>query len=163
TGASLWERSSGAQGDIPQQAEIFGDEEVLVIADARLDIKAEEALVLSAIDGSVIGKRKIDPAERRWATHGRRVLAWEDKNSVVTVRLYDASSEGRTVWSRQVARGSRGCIIDGEELAILEPAGEFTVVSLETGKVHFSAPLQSESSLAWIQVVRSEGQYLLLA
>src|SRR5207302_8799039 len=79
-----------------------------------------------------------------------------------TLRLYDAAAEKHEIWSRQVASGSRGCLIDGEELAILEPAGQFTVVSLESGKVRFSVPLESESSLAWIQVVRSEGQYLLL-
>jgi outer membrane protein assembly factor BamB len=169
TGTSLWERSSSNEAEIPQQAEIFGDEEVLLVADARPDSKADEALLLSAIDGSLIGKRKIDPADRRWATHGRRVLAWEDKNSVVTVRLYDAAAdknavaEKRELWSRQVASGSRGCLIDGEELAILEPAGQLTVVSLESGKVRFSVPLESESKLAWIQVIRSENQYLLLA
>jgi hypothetical protein len=45
----------------------------------------------------------------------------------------------------------------------LEPAGQFTVVSLETGKLRFAVPLEAESSLAWIQVFRSSGQYVLLA
>src|SRR5262249_19198203 len=54
-------------------------------------------------------------------------------------------------------------LIDGEELGILEPAGQFTIISLETGKVRYSVPLESESELSWVQVVRSEGQYLLLA
>jgi outer membrane protein assembly factor BamB len=163
TGNSLWERSGGAEAEIPQQAEIFGDDEVLLVADARPEVKSDEALMLSAIDGSLLGKRKIDSADRRWTTHGRRVLAWEDKNQLVTLRLYDAVDEKRELWSRQVASGSRGCLIDGEELAILEPAGQFTVVSLETGKTRFSVPLESESSLAWIKIFRSGDQYLLLA
>lgn len=163
TGASLWERSHTPQAEIPQQAELFGDDELLFVADARLDSKSEEVLVLSAIDGSVLGKRKIDPTERRWANHGRRVLAWENKNSTVILRLYDVWNDKRELWSRQLAPGSRGFLIDGEELAVLEPAGQFTVLSLETGRVGFSVPLEAESSLAWIEVIRSQGQYLLLA
>jgi outer membrane protein assembly factor BamB len=162
TGASLWERSSSPQAEIPLQADIFGDDELLFVSDARLDSKSEELLVLSAIDGSLLAKRKIEPAERRWATHGRHVLTWEDKNSTVNLRLYDAWND-RELWSRPLAKGSKGCLIDGDEVAILEPAGQFTVVSLESGKVRFAVPLEAEASLAWIQVFRSSSQYLLLA
>ena len=79
TGQNLWKRSSSPQAEVPQQADIFGDDELLFIADARLEAKADDVLVLSALDGSVLGHKKIDSAERRWATHGRRVLAWEEK------------------------------------------------------------------------------------
>ena len=48
-------------------------------------------------------------------------------------------------------------------MAILEPGGQFTVVSLADGSVRFAVPLEAEPSLAWIQVIRSESQYLLLA
>jgi outer membrane protein assembly factor BamB/tetratricopeptide (TPR) repeat protein len=164
TGQTLWERSSSTQAEIPQQADIFGDDELLLIANASLDTKQpDDVLVLSSLDGSVLGQKKIEPAERRWATHGRRVLAWEEKNSTITVRLYDAWNDQRVLWSRQVARGTRGHIIDGEELAILEPGGQFTIVSLADGSVRFAVPLEAEPSLAWIQVIRSENQYLLLA
>jgi outer membrane protein assembly factor BamB len=163
TGQALWERSSSPQAEIPQQAELFGDGELLFVADARLDPKSEdEALVLSALDGSLLGKRTISPAERRWATHGRNVLAWESKNNTITLRLTDAW-QGRELWSRQVSQKSRGSIIDGEELAVLEPSGQFTIVSLQTGKVRFTSPLQAEPTLGWIQVIRSHDQYLLLA
>src|SRR5207237_10830556 len=97
----------------------------------------------------------------------------KDKNQPRTLRLYDAADDKQQIdkqqidkhelWSRQVASSSRGCLIDGEELAILEPAGQFTIVSMESGKVRFSVPLESESSLAWIKVFRSDDQYLVLA
>jgi outer membrane protein assembly factor BamB len=154
TGQSLWERSP-----VPPQAEIFGDDELVFVADA----KGEETLVLRAIDGALIKKCKIDPAERRWATSGRRVLAWQPAGNAIKVSLYDAWAGGNDLWSRQVAQGSRGGIIDGEEVAILEPGGQFTVVSLATGEVRFAAPLVAEPALAWIQVLRSRDQYLLLA
>ena len=54
-------------------------------------------------------------------------------------------------------------MIDGEEVAVLEPSGQFTVVSLATGKLRFSVPLVAEPSLGWMQIIRSDGQYLLLA
>jgi hypothetical protein len=79
------------------------------------------------------------------------------------VRLYDAWQQEGDLWTRQVTAGSRGCLIDGEELALLEPSGQFTIVSLATGAVRFAAPLAPESSLAWIHVIRSQSQYLLLA
>jgi outer membrane protein assembly factor BamB len=163
TGQTLWERSSSPQAEIPLQADIFGDDELLFIADARPDSKIDEALVLSAIDGHLLGRRKVDPAERRWATQGRRVLAWEEKNAVIQLRLCDVWDQQRELWSRQVARGSRGHIIDGDEVAILEPGGQFTVVSLATGAVRFAVPLEPEPALAWVQAMRSEDQYLLLA
>jgi len=94
TGQTLWERANTPQAEIPQQAQLFGDNEFIFVADARPDSKADEALVLSAIDGQLLGRRKIDTADRRWATHGRRVLTVDAKNDArnasVTVRLYDA-------------------------------------------------------------------------
>jgi hypothetical protein len=127
------------------------------------DSTGDETLVLSAIDGTLLEKRKIDRAERRWATHGRRVLAWDQVGTVFKIRLYDAWKPGDDLWSRQVVQGSRGCVIDGEEFALLEPNGQITIISLATGGVRFVAPLEPETSLSWIQVIRSSDQYLLLA
>jgi outer membrane protein assembly factor BamB len=167
TGQTLWERASAPQAEIPQQAQLFGDDELLFVVDARPDSKVEEVLVLSAIDGQLLGRRKIDIADRRWATHGRRVLAVDAKNDSrnpsVSVRLYDAWDGQKQLLSKQVASGSRGFLIDGEELALLESSGNFTMISLATGQVRFSVPLEAEPELAFIQVVRSRTQYLLLA
>jgi outer membrane protein assembly factor BamB len=167
TGQTLWERASTPQTEIPQQSQIFGDDELLFVVDAKLESKAEEALVLSAIDGQFVGRRKIDLADRRWATHGRRVLTVDAKNDSrnpsVAIRLYDAWDSQKPLWSKQVSNGSRGFLIDGEELALLEASGTFTVISLATGQVRFAVPLEGEPDLSWIQVARSRQQYLLLA
>jgi outer membrane protein assembly factor BamB len=154
SGQSLWERSQ-----IPPSADIFGDQELLFVADPN----AEEALVLSAIDGSLVGRRKVGLAERRWTTHGRNVLAWEQTGNSVTLRLFDAWEQGPPLWLKQVALGSRGTIVDGEELALLETTGTFTVVSLATGQVRFASPLAAERTLSFIHVIRSRQQYLLMA
>ena len=158
TGQSIWERSQ-----IPPQAEIFGDGELLFITDPTSD----EALVLSAIDGTEVGKRKLEKADRRWATHGRRVLAWDQTGTTLKVRLYDAweqDAQGQhaDLWSREVPQGTKGCVIDGEELALLEPGGQFTVISLATGELRFAVPLDPEPALDYIQVQRSSDQYILM-
>lgn len=163
TGQTLWERSSTQQVEIPTLAHLFGDDELLFVADARADSKMDEALVLSAIDGQLLGRRKVESADRRWATHGRRVLAIDVSNSIVNVRLYDAWEPQKTLWTKRISSGSRGFIIESEELAILEAGGQFTVISLTDGEVQFSVPLEAEPSLTWIQVIRSREQYLLLA
>ncbi len=154
TGQSIWERAQ-----IPTAAEIFGDEELLFVADPNSD----EAIVLSTIDGSLIGKRKVERAERRWATHGRRILTWEQTGSTITLKLIDAWAQGEPLWTRQVTLGSRGTLIDGEELALLESSGQFTVISLTTGRTKFASPLAPEPSLAFIHVIRSSKQYVLIA
>jgi outer membrane protein assembly factor BamB len=162
SGQTLWERTL-PQADIPQHAEIFGDDELIFVADGRSDSKTDEALVLSATDGRLLGRRKVGSADRRWATHGRRVLAVDVENSVASLRLFDAWEGPKALWSKRVSNGSRGFLIDAEELAVLESSGQFTVVSLASGKTRFAVPLESEPSMTWIQVVRSDEQYLLLA
>jgi outer membrane protein assembly factor BamB len=162
TGQTLWERSSTTQAEFPQQAEIFGDGDLLFIADARANSKSDEAIVLSAIDGSFVDKRQLPLADKRWATHGREVLSFDEAGAGITLKLRDVWTDNE-LWKRQVPSGSRGHIIDGEELAILEPGGQFTVVSLASGQPRFSVPLEAQRGLSWIQVMRSRDQYLLLA
>ena len=82
--------------------------------------------------------------------------------STITLRLFDAWAGGEPLWSKELATGTRGTIIDGEEFAVLEPGGLFTVVSMTGGEVQFAAPLVPERQLAAIQVVHSREQYILV-
>lgn len=163
TGQSLWETSLSSPTPLPAQTEIFGDAEWLFVADGRPDSRNDQVLVLSTLDGRLMGQRQLEPPERRWATCGRNVLSWEEREGQVALRLYDAFS-GQVLWTGSVPRASRGCLIDGEEVALLQPDGRFQILSLATGRVLLEAALEPASSpLAWIQVLRSRQQYLLLA
>ncbi|MCU0879125.1 MAG: PQQ-binding-like beta-propeller repeat protein [Pirellulaceae bacterium] len=153
TGQILWERSQA-----PASAEIFGDEELIFVTDPNQD----EALVLSAIDGQLLGKRKVDRGDRRWTTVGRNVLAWEQVGRDVKLRLFDAWSQIE-LWSATYPLGTRGTIVEGEDLALLEPSGKLTVSSLRDGRTLFASPLAPEGSLASIEVLRSRSQYLVIA
>ncbi len=153
SGRVLWERSGIEAG-----SDVFGDEQkVVVIAPGE-----KSAFVYSAIDGTLLDRRMVDPQDRRWTTCGRNVLAWEaGEGKVVHLRLYDATNQGVGLWSKDVNLPTKGFIVDGEELALLEPSGEFTVISLQTGKKIMSAKVDLEPELQSIAVVASRGQYLL--
>lgn len=157
TGKLLWER-----GGIETDSDVFGDEhKIVVIAPGE---KSDQALVYSALDGSLLDRRMVDPQDHRWATCGRNILAWEIGNGKsVQLRLYDATHQGTGLWSKKVDQPTKGFIINGEELALLEPSGKFTVVSLRSGKELISASIDPEPELTGITVVASREQYLLAA
>lgn len=161
SGKTAWERTMTDTG-----CDIFGDQERIVVVAP----KSREALILSPIDGEILDRRMIDAPDRRWTTCGRNVLVWEqpDGSQAVKLQLYDASNQGSGLWKREVKRGSRGTIIDGRELALLEPGGQFTIVSLEDGRELLSQKPKDlenlgENDLESIAVLRTGEQYLLMA
>lgn len=161
TGKTVWERTLADSG-----CDLFGDEERIVVVPPG--DKSGDALILSPIDGEILDRRKIDQAEYRWTTCGRNVLVFERRDSAVKLQLYDATNQGNGLWKREVKQGARGTIIDGEELAILEPGGQFTIISLKDGREILSQKPQDlthlgDNDLESIAVLRSEDQYLLMA
>lgn len=155
TGKVLWERTGIEPG-----SDVFGDEQkIVVIAPVE---KSDQALIFSAIDGTLLDRRMVDQQDHRWATCGRNVLAWETGDGkAVHLRLYDATNQGTGLWSKNLDQPAKGFIIDGEELALLEPSGRFTIVSLRSGKELMMAKVEPEPLLQSIAVVASRGQYLL--
>lgn len=155
TGETIWQR-----GMLEPTSDIFGDDEMLFVVGPNSD----EALVLSAVDGRTLGKRKVPRADRRWATNGRRVLSWQQKGSKLTVRLDDMAVEpaGTELWSVEVPLGTKGYLIDGEEVALLKTDGQLSIVSLTDGQSRLAAQLEPEPSLAWLQVQRSRDQYIIV-
>ncbi|MCE9528624.1 MAG: PQQ-binding-like beta-propeller repeat protein [Planctomycetales bacterium] len=155
SGKLLWERSGIESG-----SDVFGDEHKIVVIPPGE--KSDQALVYSAIDGSLLDRRMVDTQDRRWVTCGRNVLAWEaGAGRIVQLRLYDATNQGAGLWSKKVEQPTKGFIIDGEELALLEPSGKFTVVSLKSGAVLVETAVDPEPALQGIAVVASRRQYLL--
>lgn len=154
TGQVLWERSP-----MDASAELFGDGELLFVAHAD----KEEALVLSAIDGTEIGKRALPKPEQRLATFGRNVLSYQQRGSEFELTLKDAWQGDAPLWSKTAPQNSKGCIIDGDEFALLESSGKLTVVSLSSGQVRFEAALEKETNLTQLSVLRSSDRYIVVA
>jgi len=151
SGRPIWVRNDVAPG-----SDLFGDEEYLFVVPPR----SNQARVLSTRDGRELGQRAVPPRERRWTTHGRCVLTWEDVKGKRTLRLHDAWA-ARDVWTRAVAQGARGCVVEGEQLAVFEPGGAFVLIEIADGKTIVDTQLEPEPSLSEIRVLRLPDRYLL--
>ena len=151
TGEVVWNRL-----DMPAGSDLFGDEELLIVA----PIDGKEFIVLSAVDGQEIARRPIPAGEQRWATNGRRVLGWTGGEAKRDVRLYDVLS-GKTLFQGEFAAGSRGVIHHDRVMAAVQPDGHLRVVSLLDGQVIADQKVEPELSLNSIVFQEVAEGYLL--
>lgn len=148
TGKTLWIRKNVGLGN-----DLFGDGELLFVAPPT----DGDTLVLRALTGEQLGTRKAPPIERRMATLGRRVLSWEAKN---VMQMRDLG-EDKTLWSYTFAPGSKAALVSQEAVGVLQPNGEFLLVSLADGKQLVKQQLAAEEQLQGIYLLRSQREYLL--
>ncbi|WP_254509774.1 outer membrane protein assembly factor BamB family protein [Anatilimnocola floriformis] len=154
TGETLWERSG-----IDPACDLFGDDEYVFAAAPNSD----RATVFSMRDGSQVGTRTVNRPNNRLATNGRRVLSFEQVGGTLRLRLFDAWSEQDDLWKLETPTGAKGQLLDGQEFAMLETSGKFTVISLVTGQPVVQSQLQPEPTLTSVHVYRSQEQYTVLA
>ena len=152
TGETVWSRR-----DIEPGSSLFGDEEFLVVASPT----RSAGRLLRASDGAEMGIRDVRNLQQRWHTHGRRFLTWDSSGEEVTLRMFDPWTE-EDVWSYTAARDSRGCIVEDRWVAVLQPNGDFAMLSLETGAPLIEQHLETEERLRSINVIPSSNQFLLL-
>ena len=152
TGDVLWQRTNLQRGST-----IFGDEQHVFVV-GRED---RQALVLSAVDGHLIGQRAIPDWDHRWTTQGRFVLAWEENEQRNRLFLYDVWQE-TDVWSEEFSNGSRGCLVGTSQVGVMQPDGRFVVRSLDDDQVLVDTKLLAETNLKEIHVLPSKSQYLLV-
>ncbi len=147
TGEDVWIRH-----DITPQADLWGDEEYLFVAD-----KSSEARVFRCLDGVEVGQRVVPDPSRRWKTVGRRVLTWSDENRdgrpTWMLRLYDPWAK-EDIWKRPFRAYSRGYVTREGQVAVVQETDEFTLLDLETGKVLVQHQLEAAAG-------KPEGVYLL--
>jgi TolA-binding protein len=131
-GKELWVHQNVGKG-----CDLFGDDELLFVVRDR----ADEAVVLRMLDGAVVGKRMVPDLNKRWATFGRNILAWDDGSIKVdgrsrlsrTVWIFDGWSE-KEFWKATYSRDARGVVFDHDKVAIYEPVDSILqVVSLRDG------------------------------
>ncbi len=152
----------------------------------RVDLRAPpsggSAQVFHALDGAEGEARPTEPLANRWATWGRHVLAWKAKTRPAMRRqrqaadneaddeqlaqlprelwLYDAVT-GDEIWREQLPAGTRGTLVDCDEVALLQPDGRFVVRSLRGPEVLLEARLNADEKLRSVYVLRSRDQYLV--
>ena len=153
TGQELWNRD-----DVPADSNLFGDNELLIVTPPD----TTEAVVYSVLDGREVGRCSVPPlAERMW-TSGRRVLTWKVVQEKVRMTFVDPWT-GQTLWQRDFDAKAQPWLIDGNEVAVLEPEGLFTVVATISGESVMQAQVDAMPRLEGIWAQRSAGQYTLIA
>jgi outer membrane protein assembly factor BamB/thioredoxin-like negative regulator of GroEL len=155
SGDVIWQRDG-----LPQGSDVFGDEELIFVVPPDSDT----ATVYSAVDGRQLDARPVPLLENRWATSGRRVLAWDqqDASAPLRLRLIDAWS-GDPLWTEQVPLGTKGTLIDCDEVALLQPDGRLVIRRLDGAEEFIETSLDPEPGLETLYVMRSQARYLVLA
>ena len=105
--------------------------------------------------------RRLPPLNRRMTTVGRQVLAWESHGAEHRMEMRDAW-RGEALWTHKFAANSKAAIISQDVVGVLQPDGQFILVSLADGKLLTKEQLEPETSLSGIFLLRFDGGYLLL-
>jgi outer membrane protein assembly factor BamB/tetratricopeptide (TPR) repeat protein len=167
TGRPVWVRRN-----VPPASEVFGDDEVLIVAPGDNASGGDtasgadgsglvEAMILRTRDGELLGTRKVPAADRRWATYGRRILTWQDREQAMRLVTSDVWAE-KEIELGVYPRGSKGTIVGGDSVAVYDVSGKFVVHSLADGSRLMQASVDADDRLNSILVQRSNEQYLLL-
>jgi len=172
TGEPLW-----IQRYVAPDSVVFGDEQyVLALAPDK-----DEAAVYGALDGELLGKRKIPRGKMTadlgpgvahgefvpftqecLATPGRQVLLWQLADDRARLRLFDPWLE-KEVWpSREFVAEAKVCVVGQEAVGVFEPEGRFVLVGLADGRTIVDAKLNPQFRLTDISVLRLDDQYVLI-
>jgi len=183
SGESQWVRQ-----DLPPGSEVFGDEQYVF----ALPPGSDEASVYRAIDGQLLGTRKVPRS--KYAVNGnpyvnygyypfagmsplsnsgidffgRYVLTWRqgsDNNGRV-LGLFDPWLQ-KAVWpSRTFASGACVSVVGSEAVGVMEPSGHFVLVALADGRTIADSQLEVRPHLFFMTdllVTRMGDQYIVLA
>jgi outer membrane protein assembly factor BamB len=173
-GRILWVRR-----EVPAGSMIFGDEQyVFIVAPNQT-----EALVISALDGSLLERRTLPALEQWLGTSGREILLAR-RASDLSIERYDPWTK-RTLWKSRPfgldARISGGGVdsstgalrspLAGELLGVVEPgatghgverSGRFTLLDVASGRAVVDAPIAAEPALTDAFVLNSREHKILV-
>jgi hypothetical protein len=161
TGGLIWERQR-----VPAGSELIGDDDVLVVCppDGR------GAIVLSMADGRVLRTLDVPAVEQRLCSSGRRIVAAQPTESRtgealarrVRVDIVDPLI-GARVPLGDFAGESRTAEAGPGRLAIVEPAGDLSLVDVDAERIAFRTQLSDmPAGLQQVQVLPWQDRYLVL-
>jgi outer membrane protein assembly factor BamB len=151
TGDTLW-----ARGEIEPASEVFGDEQYLFIVPPN----AAEALVVSALDGSDVGRRPIPPFNQRVLSLGRRLVSWQSVDGKHVFQMTDLW-EQKQLWRHEFPGNSKAYQVDQQLLGVVDPKGRFVAIDLADGHFVVDSPIEAESALLDIYLLASRNRLLL--
>lgn len=153
SGEVQWTRKNIQQG-----CDIFGDEELLFVVPSD----GGDALVVRAMDGELLGKRRIPMVDQRMVTIGRKVVQWRVESNRPSVVMFDPWTN-TDLWRHRFEPGAKASIVGEQAIGVLEGNGQFTIIDLATGKLLTQQKLELNlAALLHIYMLKSRDQYILV-
>lgn len=165
-GRILWQRDRTPIGSQLVCSERY----VVAIAPGRSNSAGPDvkAIVLSIDNGTLVREIDLPDPLRIWTDREGTLVCWKENSlpdsNTRTYEIHGINAEtGESVWQRQPASGSQAALLNQRnQLAILEPSGEFEVLNLTDGKSHFTDQLES-GPLQRIKILEGFTELFLVA
>lgn len=152
TGQVLWKRDG-----LPYDCDVTGNRDVVAVIPPAED----EAIVFSGLDGRELSRHRLPDGD--WVTmHNGLLVTWRSRPQQSTMQCFDMHS-GEERWSLPFAAGTKYHRSRQDQLAVLEPAGAFSVINAETGKATATAQLDPVKDLQGVTMFESRGRYIVCA
>ncbi len=153
TGLPLWKRT-----DIPAGSEIFGDRDSIVV----VPLDGQEALQIRRSDGTTVGTHPVPPVANRLLAFDRAVLSYQKdlQKNVLTFHVTDIPAR-KVTWERSFSQLSQYMVFSETELAVLEPTGMLSLVSIADGRILWQQKLQMFANFKELWVI-PDGDRLLV-
>jgi hypothetical protein len=156
SGDPVWTRVG-----VPGGCEISGDREFVILQPTG----GADVIVLRAVDGIEVARRRLPEAISRSPWRGTRIVAWTKTPEGRRLECRDVARD-TGVWSRDfpatAALLNERRPVSPDELAILDAAaGKLDVLRVADGETTFDAEIDPDASIDRFLVLRSFGRYLL--
>ncbi|HEY2840619.1 MAG TPA: PQQ-binding-like beta-propeller repeat protein [Pirellulales bacterium] len=153
SGETLWTR-----GNVEPGSDLFGDDEMLFIVAPNTD----DALVVRALDGYELGRRKTPPSNQRVTTIGRRAVSWGVEDGKSVLKMTDIWDQ-KEIWKWQFDPAAKPWLVADESVGVFSPDGRFLLIGLADGKAMVDELVTPEPQLNEVFVMRGSDQYILIA
>ena len=159
TGRLAWFR----QEAVPGSSTVSADDLAVTIQ----AIGTPDLTLFRTLDGSNLATRKLTGEETPLWLRGSKLLVQRTEDGKRITEMRDLE-RNVAVWSHSFAPGAIAAVIDGEDVAILEPGEQesrLTVVALADGRARYHSELpfkKSDPSPVWIAVQRQDDRDLVL-
>ena len=153
TGRLVWSRQSLIAGQVDGSAD-----------DRVVSIQANGSVtLLRTLDGSRIAKRPVPANSMIWS-RGAQQLVFRSTKEGAVFELRDAERDA-IVWSHECPGDTQASVIDGEDVAFLQPDGQLRVVRLADKREQFLAELPLKLGTrdkSWFTIQRCPDRDLVL-
>jgi outer membrane protein assembly factor BamB len=151
-GSTLWWRD-----DVGSDCDLFGDADFVF---ARKQGQAT-ATVLRGLDGKKLGTRPVPEISDRVVALGRQCVSARQDGEQYKVTATDLWSQA-ILWQRSLPKNSHLHVVNTNELALLQPDGQFEIVQTADGNLVASTKLAPVDSLKSLIVQRRLDRFVVI-